>query len=121
MRAQHSEAHISLYESDRVGLDEFMAGIDVLVSVAELEGFGRPIAAAMQSGIPCYLLRKPVFLEFFDGAHFFDDVTGLVGGLHKAMVEGFPAQRPYAPPARVTEGYRNASKQLSDAARLRVS
>lgn len=120
VRAQHPEARISLYESDRVRLDEFMAGIDVLVSVAELEGFGRPIASAMISGIPCYLLRKPVFLEFFDGAHFFDDVAELVSGLRKAIADGIPTQRPYAPPARVIEGYRDASQQLQAAARLRV-
>lgn len=116
VHAQYPEAHISLHESDQVSLDEFMAGIDVLVSVAECEGFGRPIAAAMMGGIPCYLLRKPVFLEFFDGANFFDDVADLVKGLHKAMAEGFLVQKPYRVPARVIKGYRDASLQLRAAA-----
>jgi hypothetical protein len=109
---RHPEAPILLQESDRLSLDEFLDGIDVLVSVAELEGFGRPISVAMIRGVPCYLLRKPVFLEFFDGAYFFDDVDALVGGLRGAIAYGIPAQIPYKPPTRVTLGYRHAARQL---------
>lgn len=110
------DSRLELYESDRQSLQDFLDGIDLLVSVADLEGFGRPIAAALMAGIPCYLLKKPVFQEFFTTAHFFDDTGKLVKGLADAIANGLPEETPYAPPLRVREGYRDSSNQLRSAA-----
>ena len=77
---------IRLVESDRVSISDFLAGVDVLVSVATNEGFGRPIAGALQSGVPCYLIDNPVFREFFDGAAYFSlNVDTLVTKLFEAL------------------------------------
>jgi len=113
--AQYPQLNISLQESDQVTLEKFFEGIDVLVSVADLEGFGRPISSAMIGGIPCYLLRKPVFLEFFGGAFFFNDIVALVDGLRDAIKYGFQPWQNILPP-RVTGGYHNANQQLRVAA-----
>jgi len=114
---RHPKARLALQESDCCSLDEFLASIDAVVSVAELEGFGRPIAAALTAGVPCFLLRKPVFVEFFSTAEFFDDTHSLVAALAQAgLCSGFPEQPPYIPPLRVQEGYHAASCTLrSDA------
>lgn len=114
---RHPEAQVTLQESDRCSLDDFLASIDTLVSVADLEGFGRPIAAALTAGVPCFLLRKPVFLEFFATARFFDDTGSLVTALAQALCCGFPEQPPYTPPLRLREGYRAASGTLRSDAR----
>lgn len=113
---RHQAARITLRESDRCSLNEFLDDISVLVSVADLEGFGRPIATALTTGVPCFLLNKPVFMEFFSTARFFDDTGSLVAALAQALCSGFPEQPPYTPPTRVLEGYNAASRTLrSDA------
>lgn len=114
---RHPEALVVLQESDYCSLDDFLTSIDALVSVADMEGFGRPIAAALTAGVPCFLLKKPVFLEFFSTARFFDDTGTLVAALAEAaLCSGFPEQPPYNPPLRVQEGYCTASSVLrSDA------
>ncbi|MBC7431941.1 MAG: glycosyltransferase [Rubritepida sp.] len=109
---RHQEACVTLQESDRCSLDDFLTSIHALVSVADLEGFGRPIAAALTAGVPCLLRRKPVFQEFFSTARFFDDTGSLVAALAEALRSGFPEQPPYSPPTRVREGFRSASATL---------
>lgn len=67
-----------LMDSESAGLHGFLADIDLLVSVAKHEGFGRPIAGAMVMGVPCLLLRQAVFEEFFsEGALFASDIDDL--------------------------------------------
>jgi len=109
---RHNEAQITLQESDRCSLETFLDGINVLVSVADMEGYGRPIAAALSRGVPCFLLKKPVFEEFFPAACFFDHTGSLVAALANALCVGFPEQSPYIPPVRLIEGYNNASMIL---------
>lgn len=116
VRSHHADARLVLHESDEQSLHDFLNGIDLLVSVAALEGFGRPIAAALMMGIPCFLLKRPVFQEFFTTACFFDDTGDLVKGLKVAIALGLSEQPPYAPPFRVLEGYRDSSDQLRAAA-----
>lgn len=112
----HPGARLELHESDSQSLHDFLNEVDLLVSVADMEGFGRPIAVALMTGIPCYLLKKPVFQEFFSTAHFFDDTSKLVMALADAIVTGLPEEKPYIPPLRIREGYRDASDQLRVAA-----
>lgn len=56
---------IKLVPSSEVRMENFLCDIDGVASVAEHEGFGRPIALALAAGIPCFLLASPVFAEFF--------------------------------------------------------
>jgi hypothetical protein len=100
---------IELAESDKWSLGEFLEKIDMVVSVAEHEGFGRPIAAALLGGVPCLLLERPVFKEFFvGGAEFRPDLPGVVARmLEMASTPSFAAVS-YKPPANAINGYRDA-------------
>lgn len=72
-------------DSDTVDMPSFLASVDVVVSIAQNEGFGRPIASALESGVPCYLIDNPIFREFFEGgAVFSQDVFSLVTSLLQA-------------------------------------
>ena len=62
--AQFPDLNIQLVKSDDVRLEEFLNGVDVLASAAEQEGFGRPIAFALLSGVAVELIDCPVFREF---------------------------------------------------------
>lgn len=70
--------HHELVESNHCDLAVFLGGVDVVVSVALNEGFGRPIAAALGAGVPCLLLDGRVFREFFDGAAEFEETIGRI-------------------------------------------
>lgn len=59
------EVSIALVHSSTTPMEAFLAEADGVVSVAEHEGFGRPVALALAAGLPCFLLRSPVFEEFF--------------------------------------------------------
>lgn len=65
LTAAFPELSIELVQSSATPMDAFLAEADGVVSVAEHEGFGRPVALALAAGIPCFLLRSPVFEEFF--------------------------------------------------------
>jgi glycosyltransferase involved in cell wall biosynthesis len=107
---------IRLVESDRSSIPDFLGGVDVLVSVATNEGFGRPIAGALQSGVPCYLIDNPVFREFFDGAACFSpDVDTLVTRLFEARLSADgPARVSFAPPAAAVAAFAAAAGKLED-------
>lgn len=62
---------ISLYRGD--SMDAFLIEIDAVVSVASNEGFCRPVAISVASGIPCFLLRTPVFEEFYNDVAVFSE------------------------------------------------
>lgn len=65
--------------SDNVGLDNFFDEVDYLVSASLAEGYGRPMGLAVALGVPLFLLRSPVFLEFFgEHAVFFDEIIALM-------------------------------------------
>ena len=82
LTSRFGSVRCELVESDRFGLAEFLDSVDVVVSVALSEGFGRPIAAALASGVPCFLIETQVFREFFDGAAKFEaTISGIVAQL----------------------------------------
>jgi len=79
------EFDIGVIESNDFSVPDFLASIDVVLSVAQNEGFGRPIASALESGVPCYLIESPIFREFFDGgARFASDIPEMVSGVFEA-------------------------------------
>lgn len=53
-------------DSSEVNLDIYLVNcIDVLMSVAMGEGFCRPVAQAAMFNVPVFLLKDPVFTEFY--------------------------------------------------------
>jgi hypothetical protein len=111
------EINVHLEPSDQKSIFSFLGQIDVLISVAEYEGFGRPIACALKAGVPCYLLESPVFLEFFSGgAHFFKDIHSMLDHLLKAWSgPGLPEVHLQFP-APVLEGFSEALALLDESA-----
>lgn len=104
--ARHPGIDIRLVPSDGVGIEDFLGGIDVLASVAQGEGFGRPIAAALAGGVPCVLVESPVFREFFStGAVLLDSAASVYAELRRMQRSGRPLDRPrWVPAADVASG-----------------
>ncbi|WP_294196937.1 hypothetical protein [uncultured Sphingomonas sp.] len=79
LRADFPTINLTVVSSDDIGPIAFFDKIDYLVSVARAEGYGRPMGLAAALGVPLFLLRSPVFLEFFgEHAIFFDDGVALL-------------------------------------------
>ncbi len=79
LRARFADLDIELVTSAAARIEDFLAGADLVASVARHEGFGRPIALALSAGIPCFLLESPVFREFFGrSTRLYQDVDSLV-------------------------------------------
>ncbi|MGW8192442.1 hypothetical protein [Sphingomonas hankookensis] len=79
LRADFPTIDLAVVPSDDVGPIAFFDGVDYLVSAARAEGYGRPMGLAAALGVPLFLLRSPVFLEFFgEHATFFDDAYTLM-------------------------------------------
>ncbi|CAM4208569.1 glycosyltransferase [Roseateles saccharophilus] len=111
--SKYPNISVELIESDSASLTDFFSRIDLLASVADQEGFGRPIAAALLEGVPCFLLTRPVFKEFFEpGAIFFESESSLVHALNAQQSNWALASPVYAPPAKVVQAYDDAIRQL---------
>jgi hypothetical protein len=79
LRVDFPAIDLTIVPSDDVGPIEFFDEVDYLVSAARAEGYGRPMGLAAALGVPLFLLRSPVFLEFFgEHATFFDDADALM-------------------------------------------
>lgn len=79
LRIDFPAIELTIVPSDDVGPVAFFDEVDYLVSAARAEGYGRPMGLAAALGVPLFLLRSPVFLEFFgEHATFFDDVVALM-------------------------------------------
>jgi hypothetical protein len=74
---------INVIQSDSQSLSKFFSLLDVVVSVAEGEGFGRPLSSAIAVGIPCYLISNPINNEFFSSVHPSGNVDDIVLRLKK--------------------------------------
>lgn len=106
--------NMQLIESDNNSLTDFFSQIHLLVSVADQEGFGRPIAGALLTGLPCLLLARPVFKEFFEpGALFFENEEKMVQTLITYAKDHIsPPSLSYSPPARAIRAYAKAVTEL---------
>lgn len=114
----YPQVEVELVESDACSMAGFLARVDLVVSVADHEGFGRPIATALLSGVPCLLAQRPVFAEFFaGGAQLVPDIPEVVDAMiAHARGAGTPAQAAYAPPPAAVDGYRSAVSYLQSQA-----
>jgi hypothetical protein len=65
LQAAYPQLRLELVTSAKTAMDAFLVDAHGVVSVATHEGFGRPVALALAAGLPCLLLRSPVFEEFF--------------------------------------------------------
>lgn len=119
LRRAFPEVNVDLVESDAHTLGDFIARLDVLASIATQEGFGRPIATALLSGLPCFLLDRPVFREFFEpGATFFLNPGQLVDALLRYDVHApRPAGPAYQPPRYALDAFEKAVAMLAATAR----
>ncbi|MEI5687892.1 hypothetical protein [Sphingomonas kyungheensis] len=94
LRAAYPELAIEVVGSDSLSMPAFIRSIDIAVSVAEGEGFARPVALALMSGCPTFLLDTPVFREFYTGsAEMFETPAALVAAL-AALRPGQEMDRP---------------------------
>lgn len=104
---------IDLVDSDHQSMDYFLGCIDSLVSIAEHEGFGRPIASALESGVPCFLLENPVFEEFYsNGAYFFDNEFKLLQNLFNKWQNGLLHEVHFVPPAHIVNAFEAAAQKI---------
>lgn len=86
--SEYNDLNISIIESDKSDLSMFLENIHLVVSVANNEGFGRPIAAAIKLGIPSYLIENNVNKEFFSAAALFSTVQDLAVGIIQSAKNG---------------------------------
>lgn len=89
LRAGYPDLAIEVVASDAMDMAAFIASIDVAVSVAEGEGFARPVALALLQGVPTLLLDTPVFREFYAG-------SALLFGTPAALADALAGLRPGA-------------------------
>jgi len=113
VQAEFPELDIQLIRSDAVAMLDFLAGVDVLVSVAENEGFGRPIACALQSGVPCFLIDNSVFREFFEGgAQYSTSIRTLITDLFESWSNSGLPRVSFDPPPTVIAAFTHVAEIL---------
>jgi len=113
IQGQFPDIQIELVRSDDVSIDAFMSDVDVLTSVSEQEGFGRPFASALLAGLPVELLDRPVFREFFTGgACFHSSIDALVRSLLRCG-DSRLSHVTYTAPAEAVEAYASANAEIS--------
>lgn len=92
LRQEFPSVYFEVVDSGQVTLEEFLYKVDVIVSSAKGEGFCRPVAMALQMGIPCLLIDEPVFKEFYeDAAIFFKDFDEFKRGIVTITDKNFKA------------------------------
>jgi hypothetical protein len=91
LKATFPDLSIELTLSSESAMEEFLGDARCVVSVAEHEGFGRPVALALAAGIPCFLLQSPVFEEFFgQSTVLYPSVDALVAALVQSPASWLP-------------------------------
>ena len=103
----------TLISSDDIDMVAFLSQIDVLVSVAEGEGFGRPIATALGLGVHCLLLDVPVFREFFvGGATFYPSIDELMRKLLSLSIDAVQTPVHFVPPSSAKSAFDNVVRYI---------
>lgn len=120
LRRDYPGCLVKVVGSDQCAMDRFIDAIDVAISVAEGEGFARPIARSLMRGIPTMLLDTPVFREFYAGsAQLFPNIPALVKTL-AAWRAGDRLDRPTLRNAKgLREDFRSGVAQIGAVAALR--
>lgn len=85
---------IAVSDSGAVELDAFVRSVDLVASAATREGFGRPMALALASGVPAWIVDAPVFREFYGGAATFHADPEALGTAIAALAPGMALPRP---------------------------
>lgn len=84
------ELRIELVKNDASDIDTFFKHVDIILSVARNEGFCRPIAHAICSGMTCILIDDDVFKEFYSDLAIFGsdeaEVVELLCNLSNALL-----------------------------------
>lgn len=65
IKEKFSDFDIQLINSSVISLEESLQNSTAIVSVAESEGFGRPLALGFAAQIECFLIHCEVFEEFY--------------------------------------------------------
>ena len=66
---------ISITDSSQVAIEGFIESIELVASAATSEGFSRPTALALATGVPAWVVDSPVYREFYNGAAVFHENT----------------------------------------------
>ena len=56
---------VNICNSDLCSFDSFFSAVNIVVNISTSEGFCRPVAAAVVSGLPVFLIDSPVTNEFY--------------------------------------------------------
>lgn len=113
VRSQFPDLRIVLVPSSEVDIQTFLQTIDAVVSVAEHEGFGRPIAIALAAGLRCFLLESKVFSEFFSrSTTLYRSIAELVEALDTFSPSGILSLG-FQEQADITQSFELASRYLN--------
>lgn len=97
---------IAVADSSAIDLDGFIGTVDLVASAATREGFGRPMALALASGVPAWLVDAPVFREFYGPAATFHADPAALGAAIAALAPGTVLARPiFALPEAATRDF----------------
>ena len=68
-----------IIDSDYRDILSFFSSVDYLISASTAEGYGRPMGLAARLRVPMFLLKSPVFMEFFSNhAVFFNNIRDML-------------------------------------------
>jgi glycosyltransferase involved in cell wall biosynthesis len=104
--AAFPQLDIAVTDSGIVDLDDFIQSVDLVVSAATREGFGRPMALALAAGVPTWIVDAPVFREFYGDAATFFSSPETLGTAIATLTPGTALTRPtFALPEAATRDF----------------
>lgn len=92
--AAFPQLDIVVTDSSEVELEAFVGVVDIVASAATREGFGRPVALALASGVPAWIVDAAVFREFYGESATFHRDPEALGTAIGALVPGMALPRP---------------------------
>lgn len=104
--AAFPQLDIAITDSSTVDLDAFVRSVDFVAAAATREGFGRPMALALASGVPAWIVDAPVFREFYGQAATFHADPAALGVAIALLSPGIALPRPaFALPEAATRDF----------------